>query len=46
MGFELWPPALEYKDFATGPSELDNINIHKAVIGKIPDKGTNLGSSE
>jgi hypothetical protein len=34
---------LEY--FATGPSELDICNLHKAVLGKIPVGGTDLGSS-
>ncbi len=33
-------------DFATGPSKLDNRILHKAVFGKIPVGGTNLGSSE
>ncbi len=34
------------RHFATEPSELDNNNKHKAVLGKIPSTGTNLGSSE
>jgi hypothetical protein len=37
---------IRVEDFATGPSEIDIINQHKAVVGKIPGKGTNLGSSE
>jgi hypothetical protein len=32
--------------FATGPSQLDTIMLHKAVIVKIPVGGTNLGSVE
>jgi hypothetical protein len=42
MGFELWLPVLELRDFATGPSELDNIKMHKAVIGKIQVKEQTL----
>jgi hypothetical protein len=34
------------EDFATGLSELDDNNLHKAVLAKITGKGTNLGSSE
>ena len=37
---------IRVEDFATGPSELDNNDLHKAVLSKVPGKGTNLGSSE
>ncbi len=43
VGFELCSPILE---FATGPSESVKNIMHKAVLGKIPVGGTNLGSSE
>jgi|LakMenE01Jun11ns_1017448.scaffolds.fasta_scaffold8691093_1 hypothetical protein len=37
---------IRVEDFATGPSEIDNNKKLKAVLDKIPGKGTNLGSSE
>jgi hypothetical protein len=37
---------MRVEDLSTGPSEIDNNNLHKAVLGKIAGKGTNLGSSE
>ncbi len=37
---------LEVEDFATGPQEIYSIIMHKAVLSKIPGKGTNLGSSK
>ncbi len=36
---------IRVEDFATG-SEIDNNKLLKAVLDKIPGKGTNLGSSE
>jgi hypothetical protein len=37
---------IRVEDFVTRPSELDNNELHKAVLGKIPVWGTNLDSSE
>ncbi len=46
--YGIWTLAacIRVEDFATGPSEIDNNNKHKAVLSKIPGKGTNLGSSQ